>query len=232
KNFLHYAEAVSMGDAETARRVLENLNPLSRKALAPLTRDDAVIAGLAQALRSRGYLVDLNVGQSKFRCDLAVRSKSDNLYQLGILVDTDSHYSNPNLLDRYLMQPGILRAFGWRFALVLTKDWYHNPDDVLERLEKLLQGVEIVNDSEAEEEEPVVVAPVAQQNSRVPTTYPPVQKGVSDSKPAPTPADPALPGPTATAGSTRRFEFVSGPSRKFWEISTSNNSFTVRFGRL
>jgi predicted DNA-binding WGR domain protein len=230
KNFLHYAEAVSRGDAETARRVLENLNPLSRKALAPLTRDDAVIAGLAQALRSRGYLVDLNVGQSKFRCDLAVRSKSDNLYQLGVLVDTDGHYSNPNLLDRYLMQPGILRAFGWRFALVLTKDWYHNPDDVLERIEKLLQGVEIVDDSEVEEEEPVAVAPVVQENGPAPTTYPPVQKGVS--APVPTPAEPALPVPAATASSTRRFEFNSGSSRKFWEISTSSNSFTVRFGRI
>jgi hypothetical protein len=54
--------------------------------------------------------VDLNVGQSKFRCDLAVRSSTDSLYQLGILVDTDGHYANPNLLDRYLMQPSILRA--------------------------------------------------------------------------------------------------------------------------
>src|SRR4029077_4061626 len=108
----------------------------------------------AQALRSRGYLVDLNVGQSKFRCDLAVRSKSDNLYQLGILVDTDGHYSNPNLLDRYLMQPGILKAFGWRFALVLTKDWYHTPDDVLARIEKLLQGQEVEVEPE-EEEAPV-----------------------------------------------------------------------------
>jgi predicted DNA-binding WGR domain protein len=234
KNFLHYAEAVSKGDAETARRVLENLNPLSRKALAPLTRDDAVIAGLAQALRSRGYLVDLNAGQSKFRCDLAVRSKSDTLYQLGILVDTDGHYSNPNLLDRYLMQPGILRAFGWRFALVLTKDWYHNPDDVLQRLEKLLHGIAIVDDSVADEEEPAeVFAHVADVNTPVPTSNTPAQDVATAPKVAVTPAEPrVVPAPAASPGSTRRFEFVSGPSRKFWEISTSNNSFTVRFGRL
>src|SRR5437899_552719 len=191
KNFLQYAEAVSKGDAESARRVLENLNPLSRKALAPLTRDDAVIAGLAQALRSRGYLVDLNVGQSKFRCDLAVRSKSDNLYQLGILVDTDGHYSNPNLLDRYLMQPGILRAFGWRFALVLTKDWYHNPDDVLQRLEKLLHGIAIVDDSEPEEEQPVEpVAPVAQVITPAPASYTPPQNVATAARAAATPAEP------------------------------------------
>jgi predicted DNA-binding WGR domain protein len=98
---------------------------------------------LAAAKRSLGYLVDINVGQSKFRCDLAVRANSDHLYQLGILVDTDGHYANPNLLDRYLMQPSILRAFGWRFLLVLTKDWYHNPEDVVARIEKILRGEEI-----------------------------------------------------------------------------------------
>jgi len=232
KHFLHYAEAVSKGDAETARRVLENLNPLSRKALAPLTRDDAVIAALAQALHSRGYLVDLNVGQSKFRCDLAVRSKSDNLYQLAILVDTESHYSNPNLLDRYLMQPGILRAFGWRFALVLTKDWYHNPDDVLERLEKLLRGIEIVDDSESEEEPAKTIASAAEENGPKPSTSAP-PKHAAIPKTAAIPAQPQIAVvPAKIAGANRRFELVSGSSQKFWEISTSNNSFTVRFGRI
>ena len=66
KNFLQYAEAVSKGDVTTARRVLESLNPLSRKALAPLTKGDAVVEQLAAALRDRGHSVDLNVGQSKF----------------------------------------------------------------------------------------------------------------------------------------------------------------------
>src|SRR6185436_7137293 len=73
KNFLQYAEAASKGDQRTARRVLENLNPLTRKSLAPASQDDAVITRLAEALRSRGYVVELHAGQSRFRCDLAVR---------------------------------------------------------------------------------------------------------------------------------------------------------------
>jgi REase_MTES_1575/AAA domain len=166
KNFLHYAEAVSKGDEATARRVLENLNPLSRKALAPLSKGDAVVEKLAVALRERGYAVDLNVGQSKFRCDLAVRSKLDSMYQLGILVDTEEHYANPSLLDRYLMQPSILKAFGWRFALVLTKDWYHTPDDVLVRIEKLLQGQDAAEEVMPDIDEPEeVFAPVASETS-------------------------------------------------------------------
>jgi hypothetical protein len=139
KNFLQYADATSNGDAVLARRVLESVNPLARRALAPLTQGDAVVAALAAALRKRGHEVDLDVGQSRFRCDLAVRGGAGDEYQLGILVDTNAHYRNANLLDRYLIQPSILRAFGWRVALVLTKDWFHNPEDVLSRLERLFE---------------------------------------------------------------------------------------------
>jgi AAA domain/REase_MTES_1575/Protein of unknown function (DUF4011) len=140
KNFLRYAEATSRGELAPARRVLESVNPVARKALAPVHQGDAVVAAIAKALQARGYAVDLQVGQSRFRCDLAVASKSLSYYQLGILVDTSDHYQNANLLDRYLMQPSILRAFGWNCALVLTKDWYQNPDSVLAGLERLLGG--------------------------------------------------------------------------------------------
>jgi hypothetical protein len=139
KNFLRYALATSTGDETRARRVLELLNPLARKTLAPAERDDAVVAAIAKALTARGYAVDRNVGQSRFRCDLAVRNHSGSEYQVGIFVDTALFYQNPNLLDRYLMQPSILRTFGWQFALVLAKDWYHNPNGILARLERLLK---------------------------------------------------------------------------------------------
>ena len=231
KNFLHYAEAVSKGDDATARRVLENLNPLSRKALAPLSRGDAVVESLATALRQRGHAVDLNVGQSKFRCDLAVRGGSDSMYQLGVLVDTDGHYANPNLLDRYLMQPGILKAFGWRFALVLTKDWYHTPDDVLARLEKLLKGQEVEGDVELEEEASFAetVAVTAMPEATPPARQPAqAETDSSDAMDVP----PSEPVAAVAIETTRRFEFIGGASKKFWEISVAGNSFTVRFGRI
>ncbi len=231
KNFLHYAEAISKGDAATARRVLENLNPLSRKALAPLTKGDAVVERLATALRARGYAVDLSVGQSKFRCDLAVRSSSDSLYQLGILVDTDGHYANPNLLDRYLMQPSILRAFGWRFALVLTKDWYQNPDDVLGRIEKLLQGQDAAEEPALEVDEPEEVSgPIVPEPAQTIAVAPPPPTLPSEA--VPPPVVETTPKSDKGGASVRHFEFIGGSSRKFWEISLSGNSFTVRFGRI
>lgn len=239
KHFLQYAESVSKGDDVLARRVLENLNPLARKALAPTARGDAVIEALAAALRARGHEVDLNVGQSKFRCDLAVRGNGDGFYQLGILVDTDGHYANPNLLDRYLMQPSILRAFGWRVVWVLTKDWYHNAEDVLKRIDRMLQDQEAEEEPppEMEEEEPIPPEPVPVVNVAAPAidtpAAPPIEEPTETAALAELEPEPVLPAATAAPSRPERyFEFIGGSSRKFWEISVSGNSFTVRFGRI
>lgn len=208
RNFLHYAETTSRGDNAAARQVLESLNPLARKSLAPETQRDAIIEDLAAALRGRGYRVDLNVGQSRFRCDLAVRGHGDNFYALGILVDTDAHYANSNLLERYLMQPSVLRAFGWQVRLVLTKDWFHDPEGVLNRLERELKG-------DAPEEEPAL-------------------EPVEEPKAAPVPPAASAPPPPLPAGTVvpRHLEYRQGASKKFWEIARTANSLTVRFGRL
>lgn len=42
----------------------------------------------------------------------------------------------------------------------------------------------------------------------------------------------APPAPESADSAMRRFEFVDGGSAKFWEITTSGNDVTVRFGRL
>lgn len=227
KRFLQYAEAVSSGDLATARHVLENLNPLARKALAPHARNDAVVEAIADALRQRGHEVDLHVGQSRFRCDLAVRAASDTEYRLGILVDTDGHYTNPNLLDRYLMQPGILQAFGWRSIVVLTKDWYHDPGDVLTQIERWLKSDAAETPAPAEQEREALrsdesgAAPGVPMAREIPVPTP---------APAPTPG-PGKKSPTAQTH-VRRLVFIGGNSRKFWEIAVDGSAFTVRFGRI
>jgi len=138
-------------------------------------------------------------------------------------------------LDRYLMQPGILKAFGWRFALVLTKDWYHTPEDVLGRIEKLLEGKEESGKQTAEMEEGVE----EEDENEEAAVAEPVQPAapVAAAKPRsvaapPVVAPPVVTPPVAVKGVTRKFEFVGGGSQKFWEITVAGNSFTVRFGRI
>lgn len=219
RNFLRYAENLSRGDEPAARGVLENLNPLSRRALAPLTDRDAVLTQLAEKLRARGHLVDLNTGQSRFRCDLAIRATDGRAYSLGLLIDTDAHYENPSLLDRYLTRPSILKAFGWQVLLVLTKDWFHEPDAVLARIEAALRGT--APDTAALPEVP----PETPAPSAPPPTTPAAPR-VSSKNAASTESIPA------TSDFRRTLKYTEGDSKKFWEIIVTETRFTVRFGRL
>ncbi len=139
KNYLHYAEAMSAGDLLAARRVLWETNFREDTGKSgPVT--DVVVAALTMALRGRGYLVDNAVGQSEFRCDLALRRENDAKYCLGILVDTEEHYRHGDLLEREVLRPQLLRMFGWQVVHVLTKDWYDNQGAVLESLVKLAEA--------------------------------------------------------------------------------------------
>ena len=76
KNYLRYAEACSAGDVQSARRVLWEINPAERTA-AGTAPTHVVVGQLAAQLRDRGYEVETNVGQSGFRCDLAVRGATN-----------------------------------------------------------------------------------------------------------------------------------------------------------
>ncbi|MEI7833860.1 MAG: WGR domain-containing protein, partial [bacterium] len=235
RNYLEYAAAVSRGDQATARRVLATLSPGRTRERSQPNRD-AVIEEIRQALQGCGYLVDTEVGQSKFRCDLAVRMPNENAYRLAIQIDTTPYYANPNLLERYLLRPGILRAFNWQVAQVLTKDWFHAPDEVLQRLERLLQrnveeavaapeneeqkipvDADLIADDAATSEEICISAPLPDSGN---VKAPPVMRA---SLPEDEKGTPPL---------TRYLEFRNGNSAKFWEVTVRQTSYAVRYGRI
>ena len=140
KNYLRYAEALSAGDLPSARRVLWEINPAENPSVRA-TPTHIVITQLTGKLRQRGYQVDHEVGQSGFRCDLAIRFSNEHRYRLGILVDTESYYQNDNILERDVLRPRLLRNFGWNVVLVLTKDWFESADIVMQAIERQLTGV-------------------------------------------------------------------------------------------
>lgn len=139
KQYLRYADALSLGDADTARGILHGMSrwtdPGESRTTASLLAEQ-----VCQVLTERGFLVDRDIGQSHFRCDLAVRHPEDQAYRLGILLDTAEHYEHNDLLERDMMRPRLLRAFGWQITHVLAKDWYGDRPGETERLLALLGG--------------------------------------------------------------------------------------------
>jgi hypothetical protein len=70
-----------------------------------------------------------------------VRKAGDNAYRLGILVDTLEHYEQADALERDLLRPRLLTAFGWRMTTVLAKDWQADPKAEVHRLLTILDDL-------------------------------------------------------------------------------------------
>ncbi|MBL0034509.1 MAG: DUF4011 domain-containing protein [Flavobacteriales bacterium] len=218
RRFLLYAERMSAGEQRGAAQVLDGLSlhhaDHRSEHVASVTRQIAV------RLQAEGHTVDQQVGSSYFRCDLAVRSVDGHGYRLGILVDSDVHYRNNDVLEQYCQRPELLKAFGWNVITVLAKDWFHRPELVVDRIAKALSGVQEVEELTPEitavnveaviTEEPIVLLESAELSEEV--------IGTQTSTPS-------------EAG-FERYECTEEGSRKFWEVKQEGPSYTVRYGRI
>jgi hypothetical protein len=142
KRFLHYAAMVSSGQMEQARSILDSLVTTEKKQSSSATDPLGVTTlQIKAALQSAGFIVDEAVGQSSFKCPLAVkRHAEDTHYSLGILLDDEQHYQNNDVVEQYYQRPAILRAFGWKVVNVYAKDWLEDNHRVLQLLLRLLDS--------------------------------------------------------------------------------------------
>jgi predicted DNA-binding WGR domain protein len=230
KQFLRYAEHMSGGRREAAQQVLEGLNPITRKALSGDGTADEVAEQLAQALRRRGHMVDAQIGQSRFRCDLGIRDPQHGRYAVGVLIDSAAHYANRDFFERYVSRPGILVNFGWRTVQVLSRDWYHEPQTVLDRIERAMHEPAAMQEPALRHEPAAMAEPAGEVSFELP-----VEANVALAAPAAEPGTLAAAvsgvGPSSIS-SMRRFECIEGSSRKFWQIGRQASEVTVTFGRI
>ncbi len=143
KRYLQYAQACSIGNSSAAARVLTSLSGAWKNVESATPDNDVLTSQLVEYIHSHGFEVDLNVGQSDFVVDIAVRREGDSLYRLGILIDSHRWYrtgdTETELLERELLKPRLLEAFGWRVHTVFARDWYERQDECMQRLKELLQ---------------------------------------------------------------------------------------------
>ncbi len=94
----------------------------------------AVVEQLRVALEARGVEVETGVGESVFRCDLALKLPGDAGHRLAVLVDTPERLAADSLLERLTTHPRALTTTGWRVHHVLTTDWTRTPNTVVDQL--------------------------------------------------------------------------------------------------
>jgi predicted DNA-binding WGR domain protein len=210
RRFLQYAESVSSGNMQTARIILDSLVVNKNDSLSN-SNTTVVLKQIKQQLQKHGYEVAEQVGQSDFKCSLAVKAnKEDEQYTLSILIDDDKHYHNHNLLEQYCQRPAILQSFGWRSMHVFAKDWLHHPEKVMEQiLKRIKEAPEEIPGTEEMPEE-VITEPIVLK--------------IEPGQPA------ALPGFEDVT--FERFVLIYGTSNKFWEAGVKDDKLIIRFGRI
>ena len=211
KRFLHYAEMVSTGNMATARIILDGLvtNKSEEKQAAA---SSYMLLQMQKELQAKGYDTHISVGQSTFKCSLAIKmNKDDEVYTLGVVIDDDSHYKNENWLEQFFQRPAILQSFGWKVIAIFAKDWLQQPQKILEQIVKRLH-----EEPATEKNELPTIEMVDLQEAENKTVQPLINEPLETS--------------------TIELIFIKlasteNGSNKFWDAACDGNKMVVRFGK-
>lgn len=100
----------------------------------------ALEASVAASLKELGYDVDINVGCSEYRIDMAiVHDEKPTEYLLGILFDGYNYYASQSARDRNVIQSSVLSVLGWKIFRVWALDWWENKDKVMQDLLEFIE---------------------------------------------------------------------------------------------
>ena len=185
------------------------------------------------------------MGQSHFRCDLAVRRPGDRVYRLGILTDGEAYYEQSDILERDVMRPKLLRNFGWNICQVFAKEWYEAPERVIHRVLQLIDGqseaepghkmAEVSLDdsasikADASAPKDVEAFDVAESS---PFNAAALQSGLPPDGLEVAASYREASSAVADSDLTRYFEFANDSSNKFWQITLCGAQHSVRYGRI
>ena len=116
RGFLRYASAMSRGDGAAASALLRSFGERGRRSTDVPVADGPVIGQLGAALRERGIEAVERLGQSHFRCDVALRRPGDSAYRVAVLVDHRERVGAQPLVERLVSHPLVLAGAvgGWR----------------------------------------------------------------------------------------------------------------------
>jgi very-short-patch-repair endonuclease len=135
KKYLEYAFAVSENDSKLVQLILNELsktkNMESQEELNPLILD------VDRVLRQFDYKTEVNIGIGGYKIDIAVLDKENN-YILAIECDGKVNEQNLEARDRDYHRLKYLESRGWDVYRVWSSNWWHDKEDELDKINKIL----------------------------------------------------------------------------------------------
>ncbi|MDE6583567.1 MAG: HRDC domain protein, partial [Clostridia bacterium] len=135
RSYLTYTRAVSNGNSEEVKTILNSFGETSAEKpklsnLLPLEKQ------IATKLEKLGYKTDLNLGNSNSKISIAIYDKKKDKYLLGIETDEEVTQSSTSVLERDVFRNEFLKSKGWKVIRVWSRDWWHNPNQVINTIVK------------------------------------------------------------------------------------------------
>ena len=128
--YLAYARAVSAGDSDQAKSILQRLSsspsgPDDGKRKPPPGPESPFEEEVLEVLRRWDLNVNCQVGDSGFLIDLAIRHRDPTRgYALGIECDGAMYHSDRTARARDVWREDILRRRGWTFHRIWSTRWW------------------------------------------------------------------------------------------------------------
>jgi very-short-patch-repair endonuclease len=98
---------------------------------------------VARVIKSFGYEVDPQVGTSRYRIDLGIKSKlKPASYILGIECDGATYHRSYNARDRDRIRQAKLEEYGWKIHRIWSTSWVRNRREESTRLVQAIKAAE------------------------------------------------------------------------------------------
>jgi len=123
------------------------------------------IEQIAQTLRTIGYEVQVQMGLSTLRVDIAVRKAGSTIWDVAIMVDDTCWARRGSAYQREVLPGQVLTGLGWKKVIrIWTPSWIHERDQILQEVADFFEGkAEIKVDGFAELAMSTQTIPISQR---------------------------------------------------------------------
>lgn len=132
RSYLTYVRAVSEGNTDEVKTILNSFgetNTVTKKSLMTSIEEQ-----ISKKLEKLGYKTELNLGNSNSKISIAVYDKKKDRYLLGIETDQSVLASSASPIERDVYRSEFLKSRGWKICRVWSRDYWHNPSQVISTL--------------------------------------------------------------------------------------------------
>lgn len=103
---------------------------------------DAFVQSVANAIRTKGYEVNTNIGSSEYRIDIGVIDpENPERYMLGLLCDGYNYIISGSARDRNVTTPAVLSLLGWQTYNIWSVEWWDTPEQVLNAIIRKIEQI-------------------------------------------------------------------------------------------